>query len=251
MGNIIQHEEHNSEIETEQRDDEDGDESQLKLRDQILLKMSHQMDEIQKLMMQFFKYQTQNSENLNRKIGEFVDHAKLLISSGTASSTQTLLNQSTMKDTIRSNKRSNLSPSLSNSSNKTNNNANESSDDSIDSQNEESNSSSNLLTSTFAACSNSSMTFNNESNVEQMGDLIDLESNQTESTSRFENNKSNSEDDYLKFKKKYEILLNNRIGSNYLKLDFHEMRSNSEAKKARVPQALNEINVNIYILLIL
>ena len=66
-----------------------------------------------------------------------------------------------------------------------------------------------------------------------MGDLIDLESNETESTPICENKKSNSEDDNLKFKEKYEILLNNRIGSNYLKLDFHEMRSNSEAKKAR------------------
>ena len=67
LGNIIQHEEHNSENESELRDDEDGDESQLKLRNQILLKMSHQMEENQKLMMQFLRYQTQNSENLNKK----------------------------------------------------------------------------------------------------------------------------------------------------------------------------------------
>ena len=103
LGNIIHHEERNSEqIRTKRQSD--GDESQLKLRDQILLKMSHRMEENQKLMMQFFKYQTHNLENLNRKIGEFVDHAKLLISNGTASSTQTLLNQSSMKDTIRSKK---------------------------------------------------------------------------------------------------------------------------------------------------
>ena len=46
------------------------------------------------------------------------------------------------------------------------------------------------------------MTFNKESKVEQMGDLIDLESNQTKSTPRFEINKSNLEDDYLKIQRK-------------------------------------------------
>ena len=245
----------NEDANIDEDDDEvedDGDEAEMKFQDKLILKMSHQMEENHKQMQQFFKYQSQHSEKLFKKISEFVDCAKILISNKDKDLDKSSpLDQSSVDETPRlkclKDKISKLRNSSSILSNKTNNDPNESSEEAELNSNKN-----NQFASTFSTESNSSMNFN-ESNIIQADDSNQSmneentcpNSTKPSTSDSKKSSKSNSEAEYQKFKEKYESLIEKRILKTFRNLDFNEMRSNEEAKKANVPQALNEINSNI------
>ena len=138
-------------------DDDDCNQSEMKLQEKLILKISHQMEEHQKQTLQFYKYQNQQSEKLFKKIGEFVDYTKLLVqykANTLVEETAYLINYTKSKTSNPLNKRKDESNEDTNQS----------------SFNDLNNDQPTLFSSTILSEANTSIDLNNESNINKEND---------------------------------------------------------------------------------
>jgi len=203
-------------------DDEDENDVEVAFEAKILANISNQFEKSQNQMQQFFNFQIQANLNLYKKMGEFVDVAKLLFyKNNNAKAIPSLSSSSSSSSSLNADESERSSSTAANNSIVMNLNADETE-----------------RSSSTAANNSNDNDMTNASSSEGNDDAEDKENSKVNPKS----SKNNEAAMYDKFKKRYEKLLENAIPSRFSHLNFKELRSSDECKKAGIPKTLDTID---------